>query len=148
MRKIIIVTSLFLLSSQIAFARVTDNPIDYGVKPESLGGNLQSAQNNTYYANDRQPKPNTYLTKDVRDLQAQIIELDKKNAQLELKLIKLEQSSVSVQTPATQTFPDDAEQTQRIDTLERRVSLLEKTLQNVSGAISNTVDLIKKLLRV
>lgn len=91
----------------------------------------------------------TYFTTDIRslDLQKQIDELTAKNSQLESKIFQLENkqpTTISVPQPTIST--NDTNQTQRIDTLEKRMTLIEKTLQNVSGAISNTIDLIKKLL--
>lgn len=131
---------LFLFSSQLVSARVTDNPIDYGRTPESLGGNLINA--NTYY--QTQAKPSNYLTTDVRDLQAQIIELDRKNAELELKIQKF-QVPVSTQPQVSQ---NDVIQNQKIDTLEKKVGLLDTAINAVDKSIQKTLDLLTKLLNL
>lgn len=145
MKKIITLTLIVLFSSQIALARVTDNPIDYGRTPESLGGNLQSALDNSYYINDRQPKPNNYLTKDVRDLQKQIDELNKRNSELESKLLNFKNPVVSV---VPQVSVNDTSQTQRIETLENKIGLLEKAVNGVSNSIQKTLDLLTKLFNL
>jgi len=147
MKKIIIILLLVLFSSQVTLARVTDNPIDYGRTPESLGGNLQSALDNTYYLNKSQPKPIGVLTVDVRDLQAQINELDRKNAQLELKISNLQVQPVVVPQPQV-ISQTDTTQTQRISTLENKVGILETTMNAVSKSIQKTLDLLTKLLNL
>ncbi len=145
MKKIITLILIVLFNSQVALARVTDNPIDYGRTPESLGGNLQSALDNTYYINDRQPKPNNYLTKDVRDLQKQIDELNKKNAELESKLLNFKNPVIST---VPQVSVNNVSQTQRIETLENKIGLLEKTVNGVSNSIQKTLDLLTKLFNL
>lgn len=101
---------------------------------------LCGTQGNCQYKNP------VILSKDVLDLQAQINILANKNLELERKLNSYQKPVVANTQPQTVISINDEGQTQRIDTLEKRMTLLEKTLQNVSGAISNTVDLIKKLL--
>lgn len=131
---------LFLFSSQITFARVTENPNDYGYDPASFGSNAP-----TYYL--YAPKTTAVLTKDTRDLQAQIDLLNQKNIELEAKL---KQQPVVQPVPAQittpQASPNDASQTQRIDTLEKKVGVVETAVNGLRSAIDKTINLLTKLL--
>ncbi len=128
---------MFIASSQISFAYVTDNSSDYGV-------NNGETNNSGYFL--YAPKGITFLTKDVRDLQAQIDVLEKRNADLNLKMLNLEaRQSIPVITQ-TQVSSNDATQTQRIDTLENKVGTLETLMGGLKTALDKTISLLTKLL--
>lgn len=141
MKKINLVILIIILfsSSEVVFARVTEDPVNYGAN--SLNYN-QPSSNYFLYS----PKSERILTIDVRDLQAQIDQLNQKNLELETKL---KQQPVIQQAPAqttTQVSPNDAGQTQRIDTLEKKVGIIETIVGGLKSSIDKTLNLLTKLL--
>jgi predicted RNase H-like nuclease (RuvC/YqgF family) len=125
MKKILIISSLFLVSSHTVFAYV--NPVGCGTE-----GNCVS-------------KNNKVLTTDVSDLQNQIDQLNKKNLDLEYKISELGKNKQA--TNQTQViYSESATQTQKINELENRVEISESLIKGLKNTLDKTIGLLTKLL--
>lgn len=132
MKKIIITTLiLFAVGTSVAYAKVTDNSSDYGLK---TGGSDPS----TYFQYTK--KTPEMLTKDVRDLQSQIDQLNRKNGELEAKLLKYNVPEVHEASTASDI------QTIRIDAIEKRVGILEELMNTIKSMLDRTLGLLNRLI--
>jgi len=123
MKKIIIIVGVLLLGILIA------NPVFASLN-----------QSKTLDAVDRRIE----IAVDL--LQEQIDDLNQKNRDLESKINAKVNVTPTITQP--QVSPNDAGQTQRIDTLEKKVGIVETAVNGLRSAIDKTLNLLNQLLKL